>query len=447
MQSRRSFLSFAGAGLVAMGCKGALASSAFREDAGNPERRLWHVEAFGSGQSKVGSGGDDTVALQSALDSGEMIDVTGALLRISDTINVNYPGANVSSVMASRVGNRASSKIRVSENSMPRLFNVSAANFEASGFFVECDAGNAVTTLFHFERPAGAAADIDAVISRVGTEGGGKIFHIYGRGLKLDGCTFANTKIAVGDLDFPVSWTPNGSSNDTQETAMRAYQFDNLRFHGVAAGVRNVGRNSLNCGGIQMTNIHGDIGIGGGGAFVGVARDGQFANILSRMGATNGGGIVDLHDGSSNCAFTNLGNGGFKGADVARLVRNPIVIRSGPIGVNELSFIGGTIGPCNRNGVHILGHGKAQNIAFLGIAFDRTNIEGNQYFPIKVEESGGAFTEVSIKLGACNFKFRGETPAACILGGLNSAVVTLYRDNLTTKPKGIPWTQSNIVVG
>lgn len=446
MQDRRSFLRFAGAAMVAVGCKGAEAASLPESGAGQ-DRRLWHVDAFGGGRSKVGSGGDDTVALQSAIDSGEMIDITGSLLRIGDTINVNYSGANVSSVMASRVGNRASSKISVSDNAMSRLFNVSAANFEASGFFVECDAGNEATTLFHFERPAGSAADIDAVISRVGAQAGGKIFHIYGRGLKLDGCTFANTKVAVGDLDFPASWAPNGSSNDTQETAMRAYQFDNLRFHGVAAGIRNIGRDALNCGGIQMTNIHGDIGIGGGGAFVGVARDSQFANILSRMGATNGGGIVDLHDGSTNCAFTNLGNGGFKGAEVARLVRNPVVIRSGPIGVGELSFIGGTIGPCNRNGVYILGHGKAQNIAFLGIAFDRTNMEGNQYFPIKVEESGGAFAEVSIKLGSCNFKFRRETPPAYILGGLNTSVVTLYRDSLTTKPRVIPWAQSNVVVG
>lgn len=429
--------------MVAVGFKGATAAS-FREDAGSQGRRLWHIDAFGSGRSKVGSGGDDTVALQSALDSGEMIDITGARIRISDAINVSYSGANVSSVMASRVGNRASSKISVSEDSMPRLFNVSAANFEASGFFVECGAGNTATTLFHFERPAGSAADIDAVISRVGTDGGGKVFHIYGRGLKLDGCTFANTKIAIGDLDFPLSWTPNGSSNDTQETAMRAYQFDNLRFHGVAAGIRNIGRNALNCGGIQMTNIHGDIGIGGGGAFVGVARDSQFANILSRMGATINGGIVDLHDGSSNCAFMNLGNGGFKEAKATRLVRNPIVIRPGRVGVSELSFIGGTIGPCSRNGVYIFGHGKAQNIAFLGIAFDRTNIEGEQYFPIKVEESGGAFTEVSIKLGACNFKFRRESPPAVILGGMNSSVVTLYRDNLTTKPRAIPWTQDSV---
>ena len=288
--------------------------------------------------------------------------------------------------------------------------------------------------------------DIDGTLMNIGSDGGAKVFHIFGRGLKVGDCSFANTKVAIGDLDFPVLWSPNGSSNDTQETAMRAYQFNNLRFHGVAAGIRNIGHNSLNCGGVQMSNIHGDIGIGGGGAFIGVAREGQFNNIMSRMGATIGGGIVDLHDGSSNSSFINVGNGGIKRPVATRLVRNPIVIRPGSVGVSELSFIGGTIGPCSKNGLHIIGHGKAQNIALLGISFDRTNIDRKNSFPIKVEESVGQITEVTIKLGACNFKFTGESPPPYILGGLDDSVVHLLKDNLTTKPRGIPWAQKSIVL-
>ncbi|WP_105384711.1 hypothetical protein [Neorhizobium alkalisoli] len=443
MKNRRAFLKFAGAGFLAMNVKDSTAAPTVRGAGLNQGSRLWHVDAFGVGKSRVGSGSDDTVALQSAMSSGEMIDVTGALLRVSDTINVDYSGANISSVMASRVGDRASSKITVVDDEMPLLFNICGSNFEASGFFCECGGGNKATTLFHFERPAGSAVDIDADLEGIGHEGGARFFYHSGRGLKLRNITSGNVKVSFGDLDFPVSWVESGQSNDTPVTAMRAYQFHEIRMHGAAAGIRNIGANALNCGPILASDWLSDIG--GGPLFIGVSPGGsKFSNLISSIGATLAGGLLDLHAGSRQTTFANISAVGIKkGADL-RLNRNAIMIR--PTAANpiyDIVFNGGSIGPCNRNGIYILGDGACY-ITCVGVGFDRTNIEGAIYSPIRVEESGGTLSDVWVKFSACNFRFGGETAPAYLVGGLDSANVHIRRDYTTTKPSVLPWAQASV---
>lgn len=412
-------------------------------------RAAWHVKAFGSTLTAVGSGNvsTDTLALQSAMDSGEIISITGTTLHINDAIDVTSAGANVIGDNATRVGVNASSKIVVDDDALTKLFNIQQPNFEASGFFVECGTSNTATTLFHFERAPGSASDIDAEIENIGCEGGAKIFHVYGRGLKVENVTSGNVKTCIGDIDWPSSWTPNGSSNDMQETAMRGYEFRGIRMHGAAAGIRNIGANRHNLRGMIVSDIQADIGIGSG-IFVGVPGVGsKFSNLVANIGATIGGGLLDLWEGSRDATFDNMSCAGIKTGSVTRLNRTAIILRASTANpIEDLTFSNVNIGPCNRSGVSIQGYGAAKNICFIGASWDRSNIEGTSHFPIIITESGGTFTEVTIKLGACNFKFGGETPSNYVLGGLNSSVVTLYKDNLTTKPVALPWAQSNVVL-
>jgi hypothetical protein len=412
-------------------------------------RSSWHVKAFGSTLTDVGAGNAavDTAALQSAINTGEIIDITGTTLNINAPIAVTIAGANILSQKATRVGSNAGSKIVVADDAMTKLFDVQQPNFEASGFFIECGSGNVATTLFHFERAAGSASDIDADLVDISHEGGGKFFHIYGRGLKLQNITSGNVKTCFGDLDWPASWTPNGQTNDTQETAMRGYEFRGLRMHGSAAGIRNIGANRLNLRGLIMDNVEGDIGVGVG-LFVGIPGVGsKFSNFVANIGATIAGGLLDLWEGSRDATFANMSCAGIKTASVTRLNRTAIIIRASTTNpVEDLTFTNMNIGPVNRSGVSIQGFGAAKNISFIGGSWDRTNIENTIHFPIIVTESGGTFTEVTIKLTASNFKFGAELAPNFIIGGLNSAVVHAYINSGNTKPAAIPWAQSNVVV-
>ncbi len=408
-----------------------------------------HIKSFGTTLTSVGTGSAaaDTAALQSAINTGEVIDLTGATLNINAPIAVTIAGANVVSDKATRVGVNAGTKIIVADDTMTKLFDVQHPNFEASGFFIECGSGNVATTLFHFERAAGSASDIDAELVNIGHEGGAKLFHHYGRGLKLQNITSGNVKTCVGDLDWPASWTPNGQSNDLQETAMRGYEFRGIRMHGAAAGIRNIGSNRFNLRGMIMSDVEADIGIGSG-IFIGVPGVGsKFSNFVANIGATIAGGLLDLWEGSRDATFANMSCAGIKTASVTRLNRTAIILRpttTNPI--EDLTFTNMNIGPLNRSGVSIQGFGAARNVSFIGGSWDRTNIEGTAHSPIIVTESGGTFTEVTLKLVACNFKFGGETAPTSIIGGLNSSVVHAYINSTNTKPAAIPWAQGSVVV-
>ncbi|WP_201269427.1 hypothetical protein [Sinorhizobium meliloti] len=416
-------------------------------------RAGWHVKAFGTTLTDVGGGNAsvDTAALQAAVDSREIIDLTGAVLELEDTINVSYPGACLSSAKSGRVGNTATSRISIVDDALPYAFDCSATNLEASGFALDGTTTNTTTIGFHFKRPDGSARDIDSVLKGVVFERMAKAFHIYGRGLELGDCTIAEMKTCMGDIDWPTVSTPNGSSNDTDETGMRAYHFYNTRAHGNSGGFRNIGWNSKNMRGLIIDGFMGDIGIGGGGAFVGVAVDSFFANIESQINATIASGLVDLYAGSKNVKLVNVGGGGIKTASVTRLGRYSVILRpafaaDGSGDITEITILNGTIGPNNRHGVWIDGSGRVQNLVLNTVNFDRCNIEGTAYAPIYISENGGSLSEVTIKLVACNFKYGAETAPTNIVGGLNSSIVTIYKDAATTKQSGPGWAQSNVVL-
>ena len=406
-----------------------------------------HVRAFGSSLTEVGGGNEaaDTAALKAAIASQEIIDITGANLRINDVIDIDYPGACIVSALSNRVGAVASSSIFVTDDAMPKLFNVSATNFEVDGFRLEANAANTATTWFHYERPAGSASDIDCVLERLSATYGRKLFHIFGRGLKVRDATVAMPSECVGDIDWPSSWTPNGQSNDTQKTGMRAYEFADLRFHGTPGGIRNIGANAKNCRGISMANVLADIG-GANGVFSGVAVESRFVNIGSHINAVTAGLLFDIHGGSTKSEFIGFHGGGIKDGTDERLSNNVINIRpTATDPISDLHFIGGSIGPCRRNGLQIAGGGVAKNILLQGVTFDRPGLDGGTYVPISIFDNGGTLTEVSLKMSACNFELPGLAPTQ-IVGGKNSNVITIMKDTLTTKPAAIPWAQANVVI-
>lgn len=421
------------------------------------ERR--HVKAFGATLSSVGAGSTavDQAALAAAIASGEMISIDGAILQIEDPIVVNYPSANISAHNSSRVGDTATSKIKVMDDTLPYLFDCQSTNFECSGFAITGEATNVTTVAFRYKRPDGSASDIDSVLKNIVIERLAKPFHVFGRGLEVSDFTFAEMKVSSGDIDWPSVWTPNGLSNDLQQTGMRAYRIYDGRLHGCAGGIRNIGANAKNCGGLHLMNIQADIGIANG-IFEGVAVEGLFMGISSRLNAVNAGLLFNIYPGSRKSDFFGFKGGGYYDGDPThtRLSRNLININPVTDGasmygnavneISELHFIGGSLGPSNRNAVQIFGSGKAKNISFQSVSWERCGIEGaGLYTPISVFESGGSLTEVTLKLGSCNFDTAGTT-APHILGGLNSNIITLLKDNLTTKPSAVPWAQSNVVL-
>lgn len=414
-------------------------------------RSTWHVKAFNSDKSAVGSGSTsvDQAALEAAMASQEMIDIDGAILQIEEPIIINYSSANISARKSGRVGDTATSKIKLMDDTMPYLFDVRQANFEASGFAVTGNATNTTTTVFHFKKADGSASDIDAVLKDIVVERAAKAFHIYGRGLEVGDCTFAEMKTCAGDIDWPSSWTPNGQSNDTQTTGMRAYHFYNTRLHGNLAGFRNIGSNAQNLRGLIIDGALADIGsggTGGGGIFVGVLGEGSIlSNLVANISASIAGGLVNLHAGSRNAVINGFSCLGIK-SDVTRVLRTPITIETTTTNPSrDLIFANGVLGVCNRHGISITGEGTAY-ITLNGVLFDRTNMEGTSYHPVMVTESGGTLSDVWVKMSACNFRFGGETAPTSIVGGLNTANVHVRYDYTTTKPSTVGWAGNTVDV-
>lgn len=413
-------------------------------------RGAWHVAAFGSSLTSVGSGSTaaDQAALAAAMASQEMVDIDGTILQIEDPIVIDYPGANISARKSGRVGDIATSKIKLMDDTMPCLFEAKSTNFETSGFAVTGNATNTTTTGILYKRPDGEASDIDSVMKDMVFERMAKPFHIYGRGLEVGDYTFAEMKASCGDIDWPSDWTPNGQSNDTQETGMRAYHFYNGRMHGNVAGFRNIGANAQNMRGLIIDGALADIGsggVGGGGLFIGVLGEGSVLNnLVANISASIAGGLVNLHAGSRASVISNFTCRGIK-SGVTRVLRTPITIATTVANpVYDLVFANGSLGVCNRDGMLISGAGTAY-VTLNGVMFDRTNMESAIYSPVRViEDSAGAMTDVWVKMSNCNFRFGGELAPTAILGGLNSANVHLRRDYTTTKPAAIAWAGGSV---
>lgn len=409
-------------------------------------RGSWHVASFGSSLTSVGAGSTaaDQAALAAAMASQEMIDIDGTILQIEDPITINYSSANISARKSGRVGDAATSKIKLMDDTMPYLFDCQATNFEASGFAVTGNTTNETTIVFHFKRPDGSASDIDSVLKDIVVERAAKAFHIYGRGLEAGDCTFAELKTCIGDIDWPSVWTPNGQSNDTQTTGMRAYHFYNTRAHGCVSGYRNIGANALNMRGLVIDGFLADIGIGAplvnaGGAFTGVLGEGSIVTgIVVNISSSIGGNLVAIKPGSRGFVVSDFTFRGIK-ADVTRVARTPITIETTTANpVFDAIFANGSLGVCNRYGMLISGEGSVY-VTLANVAFDRTGMENSAYTPIFVSEVGGTLSDVWIKLANCNFRFGGELVPTAILGGLNSANVHLRRGYTTTKPAAIAW--------
>lgn len=403
-----------------------------------------HVKAFQTGATLVGTGNTtaDTAALTAAMASQEMIDIDGAVLQIDTPIVIDYPGANISARKSGRVGDVASSKIKLMNDAMPCLFDCRSTNWEISGFAINGNTTNTTTTAVLAKRPDGSARDIDGVIKDVVFERMSKAFHIYGRGLELGDCTIAEMKTCAGDVDWPSVSTPNGNDNDTDETGMRAYHFYNTRLHGNNAGFRNIGANAKNMRGLIIDGALADIGIGGtggGGIFIGVLGEGSvLSNLVANIGASIAGALVNLKPGSRSAVINGFSCKGIK-SGVTRKIRSPITIETTVADpVFDIMISNGTLGVCDRYGVLISGAGTAY-VTLSGVAFDRTGMENAGYAPIHVLESGGTLTDVWVKLSACGFRFGGETAPNSIIGGLNTAAVHLRRDYTTTKPAAIAW--------
>ncbi|WP_192924566.1 hypothetical protein [Sinorhizobium meliloti] len=414
-------------------------------------RGSWHVASFGSSLTSVGAGSTaaDQAALAAAMASQEMVDIDGTILQIEDPIIINYSSANISARKSGRVGDAATSKIKLMDDTMPYLFDCQATNFEASGFAVTGSTTNETTIVFHFKRPDGSASDIDSVLKDIVVERAAKAFHIYGRGLEAGDCTFAELKTCIGDIDWPSVWTPNGQSNDTQTTGMRAYHFYNTRAHGCVSGYRNIGANALNMRGLIIDGFLADIGIGAplvnaGGAFTGVLGEGSIVTgIVVNISSSIGGNLVTIKPGSRGFVVSDFTFRGIK-ADVTRVARTPITIETTAANpVYDAIFANGSLGVCNRYGMLISGEGSVY-VTVANVAFDRTGMENSAYTPIFVSEVGGTLSDVWIKLSNCNFRFGGELVPTAILGGLNSANIHLRRDYTTTKPAAVAWAGGSV---
>ena len=137
-------------------------------------RGAWHVKAFGgSSLTSVGAGGGnasvDTAALQSAMSSGQTIDLTGVTLHLNDTISVINESAKIGTTIESlRPSGEATSCIIIDDDDLPIVFQVGHDNFEASGFCIRGSSTNVTTTAFWFERTVDTYRDIDARVINMG---------------------------------------------------------------------------------------------------------------------------------------------------------------------------------------------------------------------------------------------------------------------------------------
>lgn len=409
-------------------------------------RESWNVKEFNASLTAVGTGNAavDTAALQAAVGQNEIISMTGGQLSINAPIVVANSGVTLTAERSGRVGGDTKTRITATDDAMPTLFDVRAANFEASGFALAGNATNVTTTAMQFRRPDGSASDIDCVLKDLVIERFAKGVHIFGRGIEVGGCTFAEMKTCTADIDWPSVWTPNGQSNDTQETGMRSYHFYNTRLHGNAAGIRNIGANAQNMRGLIVNGALADIGSGAsaidqGGIFIGVLGEGSIlTNLVANISASIGGQLVELRAGSRSSIVSNFTCKGIK-SGVTRVLRTPIIVETSVANPTyDIAFANGALGVCNRYGVLLRGAGTAY-LSFGNVMFDRTGMEGSQYSPLHILENGGTLTDVYMKLADCNFRFGGETVPSAILGGLNTAAVHLRRDYTTTKPSSIAW--------
>lgn len=351
-------------------------------------RGSWHVKAFGSSLTDVGAGNAavDTAALQSAMSSGEIIDITGAILEVNDEISVINESAKIGAAQESHRPAGSSSGILIDDNDLEVVFRVGHDNFEASGFFVRGQNDNELTTMFWFERTVDTYRDIDARLINMALNIGGRAAFHKGRGLEVSGCTVSDLHIASFELDQPASWTPRGSASiDGIDTGTRGYRFNNNRAHAIQSPfVKNTGTYAVNIGGIEVNGLIADVGADGG-LFQGVFIDLQANDIQCRYSAQAGSRMVEFQPGSRNSTFTNFNAVGYIGASGNRLSNHAIrMTSSAALPIQDIFFIGGSIGPTLQAGVNLLGDGDYKNIVFNTVTWKGIGQDGGTRSPIQI---------------------------------------------------------------
>ncbi|PST27214.1 hypothetical protein C7U60_02715 [Mesorhizobium plurifarium] len=354
-------------------------------------RGAWHIKAFGSSLTDVGAGNAtvDTAALQSAMSSGEMIDVSGVILQANNTVVCNLESSKIGATIQSNRNAGAVSQIKVVDDALPVLFQVGHDNFEASGFSVRGNDTNVTTTMFWLERTVDTYRDIDARIVNMSLNFGARAIYHKGRGLEFFGNTISDFHTAGIEFDQPATWTPRGSTSiDGIDTGTRGVRILSNRVHVMQSPfLLNAGTYALNIGGIEVNGVMADVGCDGG-LFKGVFIDMQATDIQCRFSAQAGSRIFELNPGSRNITLTNFNAAGYIGASGNRMANHAIRMTSSAANpIKDIFVIGGTIGPTLQAGVNLQGDGAYENICFSNVVWDRIGQDGGDRSPIQVSST------------------------------------------------------------
>jgi hypothetical protein len=394
-------------------------------------RGAWHVKAFGTSLTDVGAENVsvDTAALQSAMSSGEAIDITGTNLYINNTISVLNQSAKIGASIDSRQPGGSSSVIYAEDDTVPIIFQVGNDNFEASNFSVRGQGDNELTTAFWFERTVDTYRDIDARLINVQMSVLGRGTYHKGRGLEASGCLYSDLHIAGNELDQPATWTPRGSASiDGIDTGTRGYRFNNNRAHAMQAPfVKNTGTYAVNIGGIEVNGLIADVGADGG-LFTGVAIDAMWTGIQCRYSGFASSRLVDLSPGSRDSFFVNFNCAGYMGVSGNRISNHGIRMTSSvALPIRDIFFIGGKIGPTREAAVNFLGNGTYGGINFTNIIFTGIGQDGS-YSPIQIADT---VPSLNMKLLGC--VGRDNAASMPFLTALNTpANNTMYREVTST---------------
>jgi hypothetical protein len=362
---------------------------------------------------------DDTTALNNALAIGRPVDLGWGTYRVTNTIYGDTPGQRIFAEGYPRVGNVAarSAVILVDNAALDKTFWFRNTNTTCMGFRVT-STGSTTAEGFWFERPAGSASDIDARLINVSIEGLSYGVTVRGRGLHVKSCEFGNLVRGVA-LDWPASWTPNGQSNDLQETGARSYKIENSLFHGTATWIENVGLNKQNIRSIVSVGNLGDLG---GCPFRGPLVESVIDGSVANTGSTSGT-LIDLQAGSRNSTIIGARVGGILEGAANRLPNNCVNIETTTANPTRDITLIGAFGPCQRNAVQLFGEGQMLGIKMIGASIDRAaRTAGGGYCPISVFNSGGTLTKVELAVIGCSVDLTGSD-STYVIGGTNTTAV------------------------
>lgn len=378
------------------------------------------VSPYDAPYNATGDGvADDTAAITAAIASGEDVDLSGGNWRVTSTISGFSSGQRIYGRGAPRVGDNG--RILVDNATLDYVFEVTVPNVTFENFAIGTT-GSTTAEAFLFQRAAGSASDIDCRLFDVLIEGITNGATVVGRGLHVKRCEFGNLTRGIA-LDWPDDWTPNGNSNDLEETGARSYMIEDCLFHGTATWVTNTGANAQNVRAVTMTGNLGDIG---GTMFSGVLVEGVIDGTISNINATSGAAI-DLHAGSRNSTIVGVRHGGIIEGAADRTSNNCLNIATTTANpTRDITVIGCSFGPCERNAIQIFGDGEALGIKFIGCSIDRpAQTTGGSYTPISIFNSGGTLTKVEASFIGCSIDMSG-TDSTVVIGGTNTGVIEVY---------------------